>query len=418
MEQRVEAFRRLPRATAGNFFLSRTARSQAQLVFAAPEWEKRLLMRMLAPDDAADVLQELPAEAQPEHMALLDERTRIEVKALLAYKEDDAGGLMNPRFTRVRPDMTVDEAISYVRAQTRDKAETIYYAYVLDRDQRLLGVLSLRDLFSARGAQLVSDIMRKAPVTVSETTDQEEVARLIAKHDVIALPVLSGEGRMVGIVTVDDVVDVVQAEATEDIQKIGGTEALDKPYLQNTLRELVAKRAPWLAILFVSEMLTASAMSAFEAEIATAVVLALFVPLIISSGGNSGSQATTLIIRAMALGEVRLRDWARVVRRELTAGLILGAILGALGILRIVAWEAVFHSYGEHYLLLALVVGLAVVGVVTWGTICGSMLPFALRRVGLDPASASAPFVATLVDVSGLVIYFSIAKLLLTGTLL
>ena len=417
-EERVEAFRNLPRATAGNFFLSRTARGQALLVHAAPDWEKRLLMRMLAPDDAADVLQEFEPDERAQYMALLDDKTRTEVVALMAYAEDDAGGLMNPRFVRVRPDMTCDEAISYVRRETRDRAEIIQYLYVLDKDQRLRGVLSFRDLFAAMPAQKVSEVMRKDPVTVREDTDQEEVARVIARHDVVAVPVLSKDGRMIGIVTVDDIVDVVQAEATEDIQRIGGTAALEKPYLQTTMWEMVRKRAGWLALLFVGETLTATAMGSFAGELAGNVVLAFFIPLIISSGGNSGSQATPLVIRAMALGELRMRDWWRVVRRELGTGFALGLILAAIGFVRIVAWHYAFGAYGTMFLGLALTVAFAVLGVVTWGSLTGSMLPLLLRRFGFDPASASAPLVATLVDVTGLVIYFSVAKLTLTGALL
>ncbi|MFA5862757.1 MAG: magnesium transporter [Candidatus Thermoplasmatota archaeon] len=418
-EERVEAFKRLPRATAGNFFLSRTARGQALLVHAAPEWERRLLMRMLAPDDAADVLQEFPPEERDAYMHLLDDRTRLEVHALMAYAEDEAGGLMNPRFIRIRPDITCDEAISYVRRQTRDRAEIIQYLYVLDHDQKLLGVLSFRDLFAAAPTQNVTEVMRKDSETVRPDTDQEEVARLIAMLDVVALPVVDESGKMVGIVTVDDIVDVVQAEATEDIQRIGGSGALEKPYFQNSFWDMLRKRAPWLAVLFVGEMFTANAMGYFEGEIATALVLVLFIPLIISSGGNAGSQATTLIIRALALGEVRLTDWWRVVRREALTGTAMGAFLGALGFLRVLLWQlAGLRDYGPHYALIGIAVGLAVLGVVLWGTLAGSFIPLLLRRVGLDPATASAPFIATLVDVTGLVIYFSVAKVVLSGTLL
>lgn len=415
-EERIEAFKSLPRANAGNFFLSRTARGQALLVGAAPEWEKRLLMRMLAPDDAADVLQEFSAEERNEYMAYLDDRTRLEVHALMAYAEDEAGGLMNPRFIRIRPDITCDEAISYVRRQTRDRAEIIQYLYVLDHDQRLLGVLSFRDLFAAAPTQLVSEVMRKDYTPVHPEMHQEDVAKLIAKLDVVALPVVDDQGKMVGIVTVDDIVDVVQAEATEDIQRLGGLESLDKPYLQNTYWEMVRKRGGWLALLFLGEMLTASAMTRYSDEIALDVTVALFVPLILSSGGNSGSQATTLIIRAMALGEVRLRDWWRIMRRELGAGLALGGLLALIGASRIQLWEYIFPGvYGSwaHTHLLTFAVSIAVIGVVTWGSIAGSMLPFILRRVGFDPARASAPLVATLVDVTGLLIYFSVAKLIL-----
>jgi magnesium transporter len=255
-------------------------------------------------------------------------------------------------------------------------------------------------------------------VTVREDQDQESVSRLFAQHGLFAIPVVDGEHRMKGIVTVDDIVDVVQEEATEDIQKFGGMEALDAPYFEVAFTRMVKKRAGWLAALFLGEMLTATAMAYFEDEIARAVVLALFVPLIISSGGNSGSQASTLVIRAMALGEVKLRDWWRVARREIAAGLVLGTVLGTIGFLRIVVWQRLSPTYGEHYLLVAYTVFGTLIGVVTFGTITGSLLPFILRKLGFDPASASAPFVATLVDVTGLVIYFSVAALILRGTLL
>jgi magnesium transporter len=276
----------------------------------------------------------------------------------------------------------------------------------------------LRRLFSAQREQTVREVMRTEFVAASDEMDQEALAKLFAEEHLLAIPVLNKEGRMKGIVTVDDIVNVVTEEASEDIQKIGGMEALGTPYLQTTLREMVKKRGGWLAVLFIGEMFTATAMGYFEKEIASAVVLALFVPLIISSGGNSGSQATSLVIRAMALGEVRLRDWWRVIRRELAAGLALGCMLGAIGLIRIVAWQQVRPLYGEHYLLVASTVAFSLVGVVLFGTIAGSMLPFVLRRFGLDPASASAPFVATLVDVTGLVIYFTVASFILSGTLL
>jgi len=325
---------------------------------------------------------------------------------------------MSPRYARLRPDMTVDEAIGYLRMQARQSVETINYAYVLDSDQHLLGVMSLRELFTAPGDRQVADVMRTDLVSAAEDTDQEEIGQLFSRYDLIAVPVLDPEGRMKGIVTVDDIVDVVEQEATEDIQKMGGSEALDAPYLQVGMLSMVRKRAGWLSALFLGELLTATAMGYYEKEIARAAVLAIFVPLIISSGGNSGSQATTLIIRALALSEVRLRDWWRVFRRELVAGLGLGAILGALGYTRIVIWQKAFGTYGAHGFLIAFTVAMSLVGVVLWGTLIGSSLPFVLRRLGFDPASASAPFVATLVDVTGLIIYFSVASLILRGTLL
>jgi magnesium transporter len=375
-------------------------------------------MRLLPPDDAADLLQAAPEPAREPLLALLDEPTRQEVQGLLAYAEDRAGGLMNTRFARLRPDMTVDEAIAYLRKQGRQQVETIYYCYVLDSDQRLLGVVSFRELFDAASGRRVRDIMRPGLVTVTDQTPQGEVGQLFRLSGLLALPVVDGEGRMKGIITADDIVHVVAEEATREIQRIGGSEALDGPYLQVAFPTMVRKRAGWLSALFLGEMLTATAMGYFEKEIERAVVLALFVPLIISSGGNSGSQASTLVIRAMALGEVRLRDWWRVIRREISAGLVLGTILGSIGLARILAWVGLFGSYGEHYLLVGMTVAASLIGVVTFGTLAGSLLPFVLRRLGFDPASACAPFVATLVDVTGLIIYFSVASVIFRGTLL
>jgi magnesium transporter len=415
---RVEAFSMLPRDEAEELFFTLNTRDQAAVILGLPTREQRSWMRLLPPDDAADVVQEAPTENRDALLALLDEPTRREVLALLAYAEDNAGGLMNPRFARLRPDATVDEAIRYLRKQMTEQPRTIYYAYVLDAEQRLLGVVSFRQLFTAPPTERMRDIMRENPIVIPENMNQEAVSHIFAQKHMVALPVVDDEGHMKGIVTVDDVVEVVQEEATEDMQKLGGVAAFDAPYLQISLPQMIRKRVGWLSALFLGEMLTASAMGFFEKEIARAVVLALFIPLIISSGGNSGSQATTLVIRAMALGEVRLRDWWRVIRREFLAGIGLGAVLAVIGFLRIVTWEHLFHTYGDHYVGVAATVASSLVGVVLWGTIAGSMLPFILRRLGFDPASASAPFVATLVDVSGLVIYFTMAAMILRGTLL
>ncbi len=415
--KRIALFHRLPRGRQDDFFLALAVHDQAELLVALPESERRLWMRLLAPDDAADVLQHVDAADRAGLLDLLDEPTRKEVNALLAFKEDEAGGRMDPRFARVRADLPIDEAISYVRKQAAS-LRTIGYVYVLDLDQRLAGVVSLRELFLADPKMPVRDMLRADLVSVDEHMHQEEVARVLRQSRLFAIPVLDAQQRMVGIVTLDDIVDVIDEEASEDMQKVGGMEALDEPYLKTGFAHLIKKRAGWLAILFLGEMLTATALGYFEGELDKAVVLALFLPLIISSGGNSGSQATTLVIRAMALGEVMLRDWFRVIRREVLAGIVLGSILGAIGLTRIFAWQAIFGTYGEHYFVLALTIAYSLVGVVLFGTMAGSMLPFILRRCGLDPASASAPFVATLVDVTGLIIYFTIAKLILTGTLL
>jgi len=417
-EDRIESFQALPRPEAEDLFLSLSARDQAELLRALPAPERRSWIRLLAPDDAADLVQEIPQDEREEILSLLDDATRKDVNGLLAYAEDDAGGLMNPRYVRVRPDMSVDEAITYLRRQAPERVGAFHYAYALDPEQRLRGVVSFRRLLAARPEQRVQEVMQTDLITVPEAMDQEDVSRLFATYRLAAFPVVDAERRMKGVVTLDDIVDVVREEATEDIQKMGGTAALDAPYFRIGIGDMIKKRAGWLAVLFIGETLTATAMGYFEAEIARAVVLALFVPLVISSGGNSGSQATTLIIRAMALGEVKLRDWWHVIRREFLSGLGLGCILAVIGIARILLWQALFHAYGTHYFLVALTVAFSLIGVVLWGTLVGSMLPFLLRRIGADPASASAPFVATLVDVTGLILYFTMAKVLLAGKLL
>jgi magnesium transporter len=416
--ERLEGLRLLTWSEAEDFLRSLSARDQTELLLATAPQEARAWLRLLPPDDVADVIQAAELDDRGGLLALLDDAARREVVALLAYAEDDAGGLMNPRYARLRPEMSVDEAASYLRRQAREHAETLYYVYVLDADQKLLGVITFRDLFMAPGDRKVRDIMQTDVVTADEEMDQEALSKLFADHDFIAIPVIDRQGRMQGIVTVDDIVDVVQEEATEDIQKIGGMSALEEPYLDTGFWTMLKKRAGWLSALFIGEMFTATAMGRFEDEIARAVVLALFVPLIISSGGNSGSQASTLVIRAMALGEVRLRDLWRIARRELAAGASLGAILAVIGLIRILAWQGLFGMYGDHYFLIALTVSISLVGCVTFGTMVGSMMPLLFHRLGFDPASASAPFVATLVDVSGIVIYFTVASLILGGTLL
>lgn len=418
IDERLEGFRLLPASVADDFFLALSAREQAEVILHLQPAERRTWVRLLPPDDLADLVQAVEPEQAESILSQLDDASRREVNVLLAYAEDDAGGLMNPRFARVRPDMSIDEAISYLRKQARERVETVYYAYVLDAEQHLLGVLSLRQLFQTASDKRVADVMQRDVITVSEDTDQEAVSRLFTEHAFMALPVLDAQQRMKGIVTVDDIVDVVQEEATEDIQKAGGMEALEAPYFETGFFGMLKKRIGWLLVLFLGQMLTATAMSSFEDEIATAVVLSLFVPLIISSGGNSGSQASTLIIRSLALGEMRLRDWWRVARRELLSGLVLGLVLGVVGLARILIWNSITGVYGEHALPLGITVALSVLGVVTFGTLAGSMLPLVLRKFGFDPASASAPFVATLVDVSGVLIYFTVASLLLRGTLL
>ena len=418
LDERVEGFEFLQRDQADDFFLQLSARDRSHLVLALPPGERRLWMRLLAPDDAADVIQEAPAEERDGLIALLDDATRREVKGLLDYAEDEAGGLMNTRYSRLRADMSVGEAISYLRRDAQHREKSVYYVYVVDAEERLLGVVSFRDLIVAAPDKSVKEVMHTEVISARDDLDQEALSKLFMRHHLLMMPIVDAEGRIKGVVSVDDIVQVVQEEATEDIQKIGGVSTLEGPYLQVPLLRMIRKRAGWLAALFLGEMLTATAMGQFEAEIARAVVLALFVPLIISSGGNSGSQATTLVIRAMALGELRIRDWWRVIRRELVTGLSLGLILASIGLVRILLWQFLFSAYGDHYFLVAMTVALSLTGVVLWGSLMGSILPFILRGLGFDPASASAPFVATLVDVTGLVIYFTVAAVVLRGTLL
>jgi len=374
----------------------------------------------LSADERTDVIQKMGHH--PRHLIVprIAVAERKELEGLLQYPAHTAGGIMTTEFVQLDPKMSVADALKHIRAVAREK-ESIYACYVMTPGTgQLLGALSLRDLVMAELDTPIIEVMRKKPITVNVLDHQEDVARKISKYNLLAVPVLEKDANVVGFVTVDDVVDVLIEEGTEDILRMAAVEpgALDKPYMQVSLPVMIRKRAGWLVILFLGEMLTATAMGFFEKEIAKAVVLALFVPLIISSGGNSGSQASTLVIRALALGEVTLSDWWRVMRREIFSGLGLGVILGSIGFLRITVWSAFSNLYGTHWALVALTVGLALVGIVLWGTLAGSMLPFVLRRLGFDPATSSAPFVATLVDVTGLVIYFSVAVLLLRGTLL
>lgn len=417
LEERADGLRVLPREDAEDFFISLSAADEAALLLHFRAGQRRQWMRLLEPDDVADVIQEVDEQHKNTLLALLDAPTRKEVAALLAYAEDEAGGLMSTRYARLRPQMTADEAISYLRRQARAELETIYVSYVLDTEQRLIGVVSFRDLFAADPKKVVSEIMETDVVRVTDEMDQETVSRIFAEHDLNVIPVIDKEGRMKGIVTVDDIVDVVQEEATEDIQKFGGMAALELPYLQSSRREMIKKRVGWLVLLLMGSMLTATALESFQDQIDTVPLLALFLPMIVSTGGNSGSQASTLVIRAMALGQIRAADWWLILRRELLTGLALGAVLGVLALGRVALWGS-WGRYGEHFVLMAIVAGLSVLGCVLAGTLAGSMLPFVLRKLGADPASASAPFVATLVDVSGILIYFGLANAILTGVLL
>jgi magnesium transporter len=377
------------------------------------------LVTEMTPDDRADTLEDLEQETTEEILSEIPAAERAETEKLLAYDPDSAGGLMTTEFVSVSQETPVDEALVAVRRIARsERREAMNTIYTTDSAGRVQGVMSLRELLAAPEGGKVSDIAWREVQTVPVTADREEVAHLVREYDLMAAPVVDENGVILGVVTVDDVIDALVEEHTEDVQRFGGMEALDMPYTQIGFVSMIGKRAPWLAALFLSEMLTTTAMGHFQGELEKAVVLALFVPLIISSGGNSGSQATSLIIRSLALGEIKLRDGWKIALRELPSGLMLGVILGLMGIARILIWQNLGISQYPHSNLLALTIGVALVGVVTFGSLAGSMLPFILQSLGFDPASASAPFVATLVDVTGLSIYFYVALLILRGTLL
>jgi magnesium transporter len=402
-------------------------------ILEQPGFDKpRELIERLPLDRAATIVAAMSADRRADIFRGLSEpvRTRLSTRLapaiqsslqrLLAYPPMSAGSIMTTEFVSLPANWTVEQALQHIR-EVGGARETVYALYVLDpNSRRLLRAISLRQLILSDHAIPVIDVgPPRRPITVSPLTDREEVARLISKYDLLAVPVIDDEGRVLGIVTVDDVIDAIVQETTEDVQKFGGMEALDQPYMHIGFTMMIKKRAGWLCALFLSEMLTASAMQSFQSELERALVLTLFIPLIMSSGGNSGSQATSLIIRALALREVRLRDWWRIAARELPAGLTLGFILGVIGIVRITLWQEIgFYDYGSHWPLVAATVGAALIGIVTFGSLTGSMLPFALKRLGFDPASASAPFVATIVDVTGLIIYFGVAYAILKGTLL
>jgi magnesium transporter len=374
----------------------------------------------MTPDDRVDALEELDDEQAQEIIDELPEEERAETEQLRAYEPDTAGGLMTTEFVSVPQDISAEDALAAVRTAARgERHEAMYAIYITDAAGRLAGVLSLRELLAAPEGARLGDVAWSEVQTVLPTADREQVSRMVQDYDLVAVPVVNTLGRILGVVTVDDAFDAAQEEATEDAQKFGGMEALDEPYTQISFVNMMKKRAGWLSVIMISEMLTTSVLSHYESELKAATVLMLFVPLVMSSGGNSGSQSTSLIIRAMALDELRLKDWWRVAAREIPTGIVLGSILGLIGFGRIILWQKLgWHDFNPHYMLVATTVACALVGIVTFGTLMGAMLPFAMRRLGADPASASAPFVATFVDVTGLAIYFMVAFAILHGTLL
>lgn len=430
-------FRVLPRDVAAKAFAYLPMDRQGELVHSLGNAQVAAVLAEMTPDDRTRLLEELPAETTRQVIESLPPDQLKVARSLLGYPEGTAGRYMTPQYVSLQADMTAAQALEHVRRTGKGK-ETLAILYILDREGMLLEEVRLGALVLADPNMKVIDIEDRPRVSILATATGEEVVQAFEKYDRVALPVVDSVGKMLGIITVDDVLEFSQKQATQEIQKLGGSEALDAPYLEVSFWSMVRKRGGWLAVLFLGEMLTATAMGSFEDEIARATVVALFVPLIISSGGNSGSQGTSLIIRSLALQELRLRDWWKVAYREIRTGLALGTFLGAVGFCRIALWQGLSHAphigeffrqklpdgttaataYGPHWLLVGTTVFLSLIGVVTWGSLSGSMLPFILRKLGFDPATSSAPFVATLVDVTGLVIYFMVAKTVLTGTLL
>ncbi|HWI92593.1 MAG TPA: magnesium transporter [Flavisolibacter sp.] len=392
--------------------------AQKDIIKTLPPIKTAGLLNELPPDDRTDFLEELPSNAVRELIKLLDNEERKITLSLLGYPENSVGRLMTPDYVYVYENNTVQQVLDTVRRVGKN-SETIDVIYVINEKGELLDDIRIREFILASPEMKVRELMDDRVISLNAYQDQEEAAEVFKMNNRVALPVVSNSNKLLGIVTIDDILWVASEEFSEDMQKIGGTQALEEPYLETPLFSLFRKRVGWLVVLFLGELLTASAMKYFEAEIGRALVLVLFIPLIISSGGNSGSQASTLIIQAMAVGEITIKDWWRVLRREILSGLLLGSVLGIIGFLRIFVWHSISPQlYGIHWIPIGITVGVTLLGVVLWGTLCGSMLPMLLKKLGADPAVSSAPFVATLVDVTGLIIYFTVALIILTGTLL
>ncbi len=415
-ESRAVVFRLLPKDIAAETFSYCDLETQQELLHDMAKEEVATILNDMSPDDRTQLFEDLPGNVVSELINSLSAEERAIALTLLNYPEDSVGRLMTPDYVIIKRHWTVQQALDHIRNYGKD-SETLNLLYVTEHGT-LIDEIRIREILLSPPDALVEDLMDFKAESLLVTDDQETAVQLFKKLDRFAIPVVDADRKLLGIITIDDVLDVAEEQATEEIQKFGGMEALEEPYTATPLQEVIRKRAIWLMVLFIGELLTATALGFFEHQLDRAVILTLFLPLIISSGGNSGSQAATLIVRAMALGEVGLHEWWFVLRREIVSGLSLGVILAVLGVIRIIGWNAVFGTYGDHYILVALTVGFSLIGVVMFGTITGSMLPFLMKRLGLDPATSSAPFVATLVDVTGIVIYFTIATMLLTGVLL
>ncbi|RIL08664.1 MAG: magnesium transporter [Proteobacteria bacterium] len=416
-EQQAAMFRILPKDIAADIFEYLDLEHQTALLNALGDSRVAVILDSMDPDDRTALLEEIPAAAAQQLLKLLSAPERQVALSLLGFPEHSVGRLMNPHYLAVRENLTVQQVLDHIRQHGKE-TDLINVIFVLDERGKLLSDLRIRDILLAPADRPVGELIKRRAISLLATEDQEQAVEVFKKYDRNALPVVSSNQVMMGVVTVDDVLDVAEEEATEDIQKLGGVEALEEAYITTPFGRLVHKRAKWLVILFIGELLTASAMAFYEDKIRQAVILALFIPLIISSGGNSGSQAATLIIRALSVGEIQLRDWWRVLRREAGAGLVLGILLGLFGFARVAVWSKVTQVYGPDWILVAITVSLALLLIVMWGIIAGAMLPFVLKRLGADPATSSTPFVATLVDVTGLVIYFSVATWVLRGVIL
>lgn len=420
LEEREQpiSFLLLPGELKGQVFSYLEAPAQENILKSLGSEAVAEVLRNMPPDDRTQVFTNFPDTVIKEAVNLLPEAERKIALSLIGYDENTVGRIMTPYYIQVKKHWTVEQTLRHIK-RVGKKAETLNYVYVVDDEFKLIDDIRIGEILLADEAQTIASLMGGHFINLVTTQNKEDAVGFFERYDRSALPVVSESGVLVGIVTVDDILDVMEQRDTEDIQKFGGLEALDLPYTATPIGEMVRKRAGWLVILFIGEMFTASAMGYFDAEIEKAVVLALFVPLIISSGGNSGSQAATLIIRAMALKELNLRDWWYVMRKELISGILLGVTLGAIGLLRIFIWQKTgLYDYGPYWLTVGFTVAFSLVLIVLWGTLSGSMIPFVLKRLRLDPATSSAPFVATMVDVTGLIIYFSIASFLLTGKLL
>lgn len=415
--EQVLLFRCMDRETAHQTFENLEISDQEILVGALPNRQLQLILNDMSADKRTALLEELSAEHINNLLKLLTVKERTVALQLLGYPENSIGRLMTPDYIAIKPEWTVQKTLDFIRENGEDK-ETLNVLYVVDDKGKLIDDIRVREVLLAQTDVVISTLLDGKFAALNVTDDEETTISAFKQHNRIALPVTDASGLLLGIVTIDDVLQLAEEEDTEDIQKIGAVEALEDPYMDTPLPLMIRKRAVWLIVLFIGELFTASAMKYYEHEISKALVLMLFVPLIVSSGGNSGSQASTLIIRAMALGEVTINDWFRIMKREIISGLALGTILGVVGFARIYVFEQFSPTYGPHYIAIGFTIFFSVLGVVTWGTIMGSMLPLLLKRLGIDPATSSNPFVATLVDVTGLMIYFSIAMLLLKGSLL